>query len=318
MRNSSWLSLIFFILSFLIMVPIASQADVCSENACPRGRKKSNVCIIDPALWSGPIWKANSSAACGYFSEKKVAGSLREVSEKLNEFAKECIAIDRLIFQGHGDDGFSSVGDLDNGSVGDLKKYACLFGKGASIDFAACSVGKGCSGDMLVLRTAQTLLPLGGKVSAPTTYISTFFPGVIPPFPRNGKYRVLEYAPSSKPPDRWTQTGLAITNGGSINDRCSSEIKSLVSDLDEAKADAQKKRCSSSNNFVSTQQVASYREIEARLSKSPPYLQTASSEVWYDISQALTRMKYQIQRYETCEPPTDTTTGAGQREDGVR
>lgn len=90
---------------------------------------------------------------------------------------------------GHGRDGYATAGELDSGSVQDLSKYSCLFNKGARVNFVACSVGQGCRGDMLLYQTAKTLLPRGGSVDAPTTYSSTFLPGILPSFSWNLKRR---------------------------------------------------------------------------------------------------------------------------------
>jgi len=286
---------------FLIYSTIAF-GDVCSNANCPKGRTPTTICFSDPDLNSGH-WKADAIANCGYFTEIINVRSNEEIKAHLNKMNRECKSIDRMNFQGHGTDGYQATGELDSGSVRDFSSFGCLFNKDASIGFYGCSVGQGCSGDMLLYQMAKSFLQKGGTVKAPSWYSSTVLPGIIPSFSLNGKSRKISYNPQARPPDSWTQTGLAITNGGTINDRCSGEMSDLLENLESAKSKAQRRSCSSGTNYISNENLSSYRRIQSRLSTPPPYLQSASSDAWYDLSSAVRNLKYQIRRYENCEPP---------------
>lgn len=294
---------IFNLVPFIILYSTFSFANVCSENSCPQGRQSIDICYTDPEVFKG-LFYIDTVASCGYFSEVKEAKNTGELASRFNELARSCKSIKSLKIIGHGSDGYSTGGQLDSGTVQELSRFGCLFDKGAEIGFVACSVGQGCSGDMLLYQTAKTLLPRGGSVKAPTWYSSTFLPGVVPSFSLNGKSRKITFDPSKKPSDSWTQTGLAITNGGDINERCSDNLKDLIDNYSTAKVSARKKQCSVNNDYVSTERLESYRRIQAKVSaKPPPYLQSANADAWYDLSSALDTLKYQIRRYEQCEPP---------------
>ncbi len=288
-----------------------SFADICSEVSCPRGREAIDICYTDPKTNKG-LFYVDTVASCGYFTEIKEAKTTQELGSRLNELARSCKSIKSLKIMGHGSDGYSTGGSLDSGTVQELGRFGCLFNKGAEIGFVACSVGQGCSGDMLLYQTAKALLPKGGSVKAPSWYSSTVIPGVVPSFSLNGKSRKIIYDPAKRPADSWTQTGLAITNGGDINERCSENVKSLIEDYSNLKTSARKKQCSTSNDYVSSDRLESYKQMQSRLStKPPPYLQSANSDVWYDLSSALSTLKYQIRRYETCESQSNGRSNQG-------
>lgn len=294
------------------------QADICSDNKCPRGRQPTAVCFSDPSIYSGILFKAAATANCGYFTDVVVATNTDKIRETLEKLAKECKSLVRMTLSGHGGDGYQEAGSLDSGSVQDLRAYGCLFNKDATIRYTGCLVGRGCSGDMLFYQTAKSLLPNGGTVTGSTFYNTTFLPGVIPHFSLNGRGRKLIYSPSNRPPDSWQMTGLAISNGGSINDRCANDLKDLLDDLEKAKTSAKKRQCSSSSIDLSDQRLTSYRRMQERLLQPPPYLQTANSDAWYELSNALTSMKVQIRRYESCQPPSKGSDGSGAISEGVK
>lgn len=278
--------------------------NICSSASCPKGRTPTTICFSDPETYSGVPWKTAATANCGYFTTVVVATDTQKMRETFSQLAKECKSIDRMTLNGHGADGYQVAGGMDSGSVQDLNQYGCLFNRNATIHFTGCNVGRGCSGDMLFYKTAQSLLRNGGTITGNTFYSSTFLPGIIPHFSLNGKGRKLTYTPSKSPADSWTQTGLAITNGGDINERCSDHLKELMDDYSTAKVAARKKSCSLSNDYVNNDRLNSYKTIQTKLSKRPPpYLESSSSDAWYDLSSALNTLKYQIRRYESCEPP---------------
>lgn len=296
-------SLIIGFVLIAVYPPIAF-GNVCSNASCPKGRTPTTICFSDPATYSGVLFKAAATANCGYFTDVVVTNDTSKVAETFRKLARECKSLTRMTLNGHGDDGYQVAGGFDSGSVQDLKEYGCLFDKDSTIHFTACNIGRGCSGDMLFFKTAQSLLPNGGTVTGSTFYSSTFLPGVIPHFSLNGKGRKLTYTPSKSPADSWTQTGLAITNGGDINERCSDNLKTLMDDYSNSKNSARKKQCSLSNDYVSGDRLESYKKIQTKLStKPPPYLQSATSDTWYDLSSTISTLKYQIRRYEQCEPP---------------
>ncbi len=293
----------FNLLLLVISYSSISFANVCSENSCPKGRQSIDICYTDPEAFKG-LFYIDTVASCGYFTEVKEAKNTGELASRFSELAKSCKSIKSLKIMGHGSDGYSTGGELDSGTVQELSRFGCLFDHGAEIGFVACSVGQGCSGDMLLYQTAKTLLPKGGSVKAPTWYSSTFLPGVVPSFSLNGKSRKIIFSPTKRPSDSWTQTGLAITSGGDINERCADNLKELMDNYSTAKVSARKKQCSVSNDYVNNDRLESYRKIQAKVSaKPPPYLQSASSDAWYDLSLALSTLKYQIRKYEQCEPP---------------
>lgn len=291
-------------LSLIAFYSAPTLADVCSNVSCPKGRTPTTICFSDPSTNSGVLFKADAAANCGYFTDIIVVSSNEQIKTQLAKMARECKSIDRMNFQGHGTDGYQATGELDSGTVREFSTFSCLFNKEASIGFYGCSVGQGCAGDMLLYQTAKSFLGNGGTVKAPSWYSSSFLPGIIPSFSLNGKSRQISYDPKKNPSDSWTQTGLAITNGGDLNDRCSDNLKSLIDDYASTKNSAKKKNCSSTYDYVSNDRLESYKKIQSRLSvKPPPYLQSANSDAWYDLSSAISALKYQIRRYEQCEPP---------------
>lgn len=289
-------------LSLIALYSAPTFGDVCSSASCPKGRTPTTICFSDPST-NSEILKADAAANCGYFTEIINVTSNEQIKSHLSKMARECKTIDRMNFQGHGTDGYQATGELDSGTVKEFSSFSCLFNKGASIGFYGCSVGQGCAGDMLLYQTAKSFLGNGGTVKAPTWYSSSFLPGIIPSFSLNGKSRQISYTPSKNPSDSWTQTGFAITNGGDINDRCSDNLKSLIDDYSSTKNSAKKKNCSANYDYVSDDRIESYKKMQSKLSvKPPPYLQSANSDSWYDLSLAINALKYQIRRYEQCEP----------------
>lgn len=281
----------------------SSFGDVCSSVSCPKGRTPTAICFVDPTPGER-LRRASHYAACGYFTEIVVATNAQTIKEKLRQLATSCKSLDRITIKGHADDGYMSTGELDSGTVQELSPYSCLLNKNATIQFSGCNIGRGCSGDMLFYKTATSLLSKGGNIYGQTFYSSTFLPGIIPHFSLNGKYRTLNYSPNSKPPDRWSQSGLAVSDGGDINERCSENLKELIDDYSNAKVSARKKSCSLSNDYVSTERLDSYKAIQTKLTRRPPpFLEAANPSAWYDLSSALDSLKYQIRRYEQCEPP---------------
>ncbi|OQW53812.1 MAG: hypothetical protein A4S09_06235 [Proteobacteria bacterium SG_bin7] len=293
------------------------RADVCSDYNCPQGRQPTTICFSDPELNSGH-WKIDAAANCGYFTDIINVTSNEQIKSALTNLAKNCKSLTRMNFQGHGSDGYQGTGELDSGSVQDFSSFGCLFERDAKIEFYGCSVGQGCSGDMLLYQTAKSFLKNGGSVRAPTSYSSSFLPGIIPSFSLNGRSRMVTFNPALRPPDNWTLKGLAISNGGSINDRCANDLKDLLGYLERAKTSAQKRQCSSTNDYVSGQRLTGYRQTQRRLLQPPPYLQSANSDAWYELSNAISSMKYQIRRYETCQPPSKGSDGSGTISEGVK
>jgi len=277
-------------------------ADICSETKCPQGREPTSICFSDPSTITG-LFRADAAANCGYFTDIVVVKSNADIKSTLTKLAKSCKSLDKMNFQGHGNDGYQETGELDSNQVQEFSAFGCLFNKDASIEFYGCSVGRGCSGDMLLYQTAKTFLKKGGTVTAPTWYSSSVVPGVIPSFSLNGKSRKLEYSPQNKTPDKWNQAGLAISSGGTINERCSDDLKNLMEEMDVAKSNAGKKQCDISQSYISEQGLSIYRLLQERLRRDPPYLQAANSETWSNLSLALERLKRQTRRYETCESP---------------
>ena len=295
---------VFNLTAIIIIYSNFCLASVCSQSNCPKGREPTSICFIDPAVSSGALWKASSASACGYFTEKIVAPNVSTIARNLERLARECKSLDRLTTFGHGSDGHHSAGGLDNGTVQDLNRYSCLFNANAEIQFMGCNVGRGCSGDMLLFQAGKNLLGKGGTVTAPSFYASTSLPGIWPHTSLNWKNRELTYNPSNRPPDSWNQRGLAISNGGDINERCVNDLKDLMDNYSNAKVSARKRQCSITSDYVSNDRLNSYKEIQSKLArKPPPYLQQATSSAWYDLSSALGTLKYQIWKYEQCEPP---------------
>ncbi|MFZ3229417.1 MAG: DUF4347 domain-containing protein [Pseudobdellovibrio sp.] len=290
------------ILCFLLFLSSVSWANICSEQRCPNGKQSTSICFNHPDVGTESSFKAASAAACGYFTEIVTTKNIELIKSTLSRLARSCKSLDRLTLFGHGDDGYLQTGNLNSSSIRELSDYSCLFNKDAKVQFYGCNVGRGCSGDMLMYQAAKSLLGNGGTVTAPTFYASSFLAGIIPHFSLNGKSRKLFYTPSKNPPDSWTLTGLAISNGGTMNDRCSSELGDLMSNLDSVQKKAQQRGCSLIYNYVNNDRLRSYRTLQTRLSTRPQDLQSAADS-WYDLGSAVYNLKFQIRQYESCEPP---------------
>lgn len=304
-------SSIFFFSYVALVATSALATDVCSKKSCPNSRQSTSICFSDSKVYSGVVSKVDVHASCGYFTKVVVTKTTTDIAKAFDQLISDCKTIKELRFAGHGNDGYQLAGELDQGTVQNLSKYACVFDKKAEIDFMGCLVGKGCSGDMLLFQTAKSLLSVnGGSVAAPTA-LSVGFPGIIPHFSLNGKYRKINYDPKKSPGDTWTQSGIAISDGGTINERCSIELNNLFEELDSAKVTASKKGCGSDYNYVSSSRIENYKKIQRRLSIPPPYLQSANSNAWYDLASGIDSMKYQIRRFEQCGPSSSGAKKTG-------
>jgi hypothetical protein len=285
-------------------------ADVCSSNKCPKERQPTKICFVDPDVYSSVLTKVDVMASCGYFTPIVVTKDRNEIRFALEKLASECKTITQMRFAGHGEDGEQLVGDLDESSVQSLKGFGCLFSKNAEIDYMGCNVGKGCLGDMLLYQTAHTLLPNGGIVTAPTFYTSSPFPGILPHVSLNGKYRQLSFNSAKNPPDIWTQTGLTLTNGGSIDKRCSAELDSLITEAKEAQKTAAKNGCLSPF-FLSGSQFDKFSSLHAVLD-APGGLGSTNQETWNHFRNTLFSLQSQIEMANTCNNMTSSHSWFGE------
>lgn len=287
------------------------QPSACS-NKCPNGRTPVPICFTSLEGYSTSTWRAAAASNCGSKAEIVIADKLIAMEETFHRLANECKSIDRMVLNGHGSDGNQVVGGgINSRSVQELKEFGCLFEKNAEIHFVGCNVGRGCKGDMLFLKAAQNLLPKGGTITGNTFYASSFFPWAIPHFSLNGKGRKLTYKPNQKPADSWTQTGLAISDGGNINQRCAKELGDLIEDYSGYKKQAQEKGCSSSYDLVRQSDLAAFSATHKRLKQSPPYLNSPSPEVWESVRRAVVTMQNQNSGYESCEPDVGSDNADG-------
>ncbi len=273
-------------------------SDPCSDVECPNGREPSSLCIVDPSMTS-LVFKFSAYAGCGYSTEIVTAKNDRLVMDALAKFAKECKSLDRLSLFGHGFEVITNSGGQSSNTVGYLLGFSCLFNKGAKIEYLGCNVGRGCEGDMLLYRAASRLLKQGGSVTAPTYYSATVAPGIIPHTSLNFKNRVLNFNPAGNPVDSWTQSGLATSDGGTINENCHREMDELIRKATVEKAKAEKKGCLTISDPSEKVKMISYQTLKDRV-KDPDFFRNADTLTWVALRAALKDLKRKKKAYQDC------------------
>lgn len=297
-----------------------TAADLCSTKACPQGKEPISICFSEPEYYSNLMTRTDVFTSCGYFTKIIIAKTTADISKALDELIADCKTIKELRFTGHGFEGNQVAGDLNYQTVQNLEKYACAFHRKAEIEYMGCNVGKGCVGDMLLYQTAKNLLSVsGGSVKAATTY-SIGIPPILPTVSMNGKHRKLIYDPKKTPSDKWKMTGLAISDRGSINERCSNEMNELIEEFKAAKGEAIEKGCDLNYSPINRERLNEYKNLQRRLSLQPPYLQSADSEGWKSLVSSIDSLKYSIRLFEMCEAPINrpNKTKAEEGADGAK
>lgn len=225
-----------------------------------------------------------------------------DISKYFDGLISECKTVNKLIFAGHGDDGYQAAGNLNYSHIQELNQYSCLFDKKAKIDYLGCMVGQSCMGDMLLYQTAKALLSKGGgEVTAPMTWsVSVLFS---PHFSLNGVYRTVEYSPEKNPADRWGHASLVLPKESkNINQTCANELDSLIKDYEKAKKLGEQKGCDLIPIHPYIQQEN--RNLLTSLSQSSRYLQKANQDVWNELFRSIKELQQATERYQNCEPAT--------------
>ncbi len=268
---------------FSIFLSFESWANTCPD--CKGKEKKPiGICFVDQSF-EGTFFEMGIPADCGYWSEKFFVGNKDDMEAKLRELSEKCTTISRLTFSGHGSPGYHASG-LRTGKVGFLRNYGCMLEEGINVRIDGCNVGRGCEGDMFLHDIAKNLFHgKQGSVNSPTHNSSTFLPGVIPSFSLNGVSRELRYNPSKKfSPEEWTQTGLAISDGGTMAEHCKNEITELIDDIK-----VYKKKC---GDFAS---LSGYQSLAEGLSYS-------QSWDYAKVKDTIVRLKYHLNSLKDCKP----------------
>ena len=289
-------------LIFFIFVAQGNAADICEQQACPKGRIPIKICFNSTATNSGS-YKKDATRVC-YFSDKKIlVSSNNDIRIAFDQAVKNCESLDEVIFNGHGDDGIQLTGDLNTVTIQGFKKYSCLFNKNASVEFLGCNVGKDCSGDLLMYQTAKTLLLKGGQVQANTDESISLIVGLTPPISSNLTGRKLIFEPEQSFADRWKFTGLGhFKTEKDMNVRCVEKIEGIVEKYEHFRKDFEKGNCAKSYTYMNSSKMAEINKIKNQLRAAPRFLQSSKPEVFKDVFEGLLSMKTDIVNYSKCWP----------------
>jgi hypothetical protein len=295
---------------FVFFVTAPAFADACSDVQCPQGRKTVNLCLSGNAgdTLDSAIMDLGGLARCGVSAERYSVNKTSDLIKTLAQLARQCKTVKNATFIGHGDPGFHNAGNLDykKTQFDSLKPYSCLFAPNAAIALYGCNVGEGCSGDILLFKVASTLLPKGGKVTAPTDVALMAGFGSA-----NGQERELVYTPNESTAQHWSMNGNLSNKSGP--DQCSEKLSEAFSDYDKAKNDAQKKGCSLSQSRLSSSDEDAYRQLQKNLLESD-FWHNSTSSTWTDVTAKIYGLMRKTAVIEGCSAPAtivDSQTDEG-------
>lgn len=101
--------------------------------------------------------------------------NLAEFRREVQQMADHCTRIKFLGIMSHGNTGYFQVGADGVGmrNIDDAfgRGLGCAMSPDASIEIAGCNVGRGFRGACLMLAAASRLLPGGGRIVAPESYV---------------------------------------------------------------------------------------------------------------------------------------------------
>ena len=179
------------------------------------------------------------------------------------------------------------------------RQYSCLLEEDAKVLVTSCNAGRGCYGDMFLHSMAKNLFSSKkGSIESPTSYAAADIFGVIPPFSINGKKRKLSYDPEKKPREKWTQTGIAISDGGTMASHCRDEIKELIASVNLARLRAKGKKCELSTFYLGEDKLKSYQTLANGLSDNQTWNYTVVEKVIYQL-------ETQLETLYRCRRPSD-------------
>ena len=262
------------------------------NNKCEGKEEQIDLCFIGKSVSTG-LLKVAGYANCGYWSEKYVVNSESEVRNVLNTLAQGCKRVKNLVLMGHGRPGYLSIGiDVDSNI---FKSFSCLIADDSYVRVIGCNIASGCVGDMFMHNLAKDLFgERKGRINGPTFYASTFLPGVIPHFSLNGRSRELEYDPLRRPPESWSLTGIAISDGGTMTENCRDEITDLIKDVNSARKRVEKRKCKSSTFHLREEKLSYYQSLANGLPDN-------QSVDYYKFKRVVESLKYQLIRLKECK-----------------
>lgn len=276
-----------------------SQANVCSH--CSDKKEPIRVCFVEKGFRSSPVFRPASLSTCGYSSEKYFVNGQEDIKAIMNSLKTDCQSIEKLVFFGHGSPGVLSATGLNTGTSTMWKDFSCVLDKDARVLIEGCNVGKGCKGDMLLKSMAENLFSTqAGSIRAPTFYASSILPGIIPHFSLNGKFRKVDFDPTSGL--NWSHTGLALGEDLSAADSCKKEILDLVSEVNLARARAERKNCAPTTFHMGEDALTEYQSLANGLAEQANWN-------YHGIKSALFRLDSQLETLKKCKKQGRGTGG---------
>jgi len=101
--------------------------------------------------------------------------SIAELRSEVQQLADQCVRIVSLGMMSHGNLGYFEIG-ADGVSVQNVEDafghgFGCAMAADASVHIGGCNVGRSCRGASFMLSAARLLLPKGGRMVAPESYV---------------------------------------------------------------------------------------------------------------------------------------------------
>ena len=283
--SKAFLAKILTLLAFwgaLLSTSVALGKNSCESRHCPQGLAPIEVCFVHPQVYKDSLWRLSLSATCRSAHEVHLISNRADLHTQLDRINHQCKVISKASFHGHGTEESQQMGDLHfDSSMDDLKQFACAFEPHLHVHLNGCNNGKSCYSDILMLKLSRTLFHQGVRLTAPSSYATTFLPGIMPHTSINFKNRKLLFVPSGQPSDIWMQEGLTRDNGGSIADRCGSEVETSIESLKRALKLADKNNCR--HLFDVSHEKMQKIEEYARLIKNPNFYDNLTEEKIKDL-----------------------------------